>query len=345
MTGPAPVRAPLGTLSGQRPSRVELPRLTALRALAALAVFGYHLGRWDVLPVNPLPIGYAAVGFFFVLSGFVLAWTTPVGVAPAGFYRRRLARIYPLHLLCLLLAAVAPVVPNPRTAGSFVPNVLLLQAWVPVEEVAFGWNGVSWSLSCELAFYAALPLLLRLFARQGWTGRWGWAAGLFAVTGSVRLGLALTEQELVLAYAGPALRASDFVLGVVAAAAVRAGLRLPRIALLWAAAPAVPLVVALPFPGPDVVLAPLWLVVIVLSAQADLDSVPGRVLTHRWLVYAGEVSFAFYLVHELVLLNLPEVVDLPPVPRAVLTLLLASTAAVALHHGVERPARERLLRT
>ena len=56
-------------------TRRLLPRLTSLRAFAALAVFVFHLHAEDVasLPWGIARIGGTGVAFFFVLSGFVLA--------------------------------------------------------------------------------------------------------------------------------------------------------------------------------------------------------------------------------------------------------------------------------
>ena len=59
---------------------VNLPRLTSLRFFAASGVFMYHLCR--IYPGMPLKatstVGYVGVAFFFVLSGFVLTWSTPI---------------------------------------------------------------------------------------------------------------------------------------------------------------------------------------------------------------------------------------------------------------------------
>ena len=84
----------------------KLDALTGLRALAALAVFAQHFMRIMEIKVNLGPIGGIAVSFFFVLSGFILVYvykgrltssTTP------KFYFTRFARIWPLHIACLLL--------------------------------------------------------------------------------------------------------------------------------------------------------------------------------------------------------------------------------------------------
>ena len=81
------------------PSRDRLPSLTGLRFWAALLVVSYHLHhRIGAVPGSWLvEYGRTGVTFFFVLSGFVLAWNylderTPVAV----FAWRRFARIWPL---------------------------------------------------------------------------------------------------------------------------------------------------------------------------------------------------------------------------------------------------------
>jgi len=92
--------------------RPDVPALTSLRFFAAaLVVFFHYLPRgeadnaWWIRIINH---GYVGVSFFFVLSGFILAYT---GVNTdfhcryerRAFYARRLARIYPAFLLATLL--------------------------------------------------------------------------------------------------------------------------------------------------------------------------------------------------------------------------------------------------
>jgi peptidoglycan/LPS O-acetylase OafA/YrhL len=62
------------------------------------------------------------------------------------------------------------------------------------------------------------------------------------------------------------------------------------------------------------------------------------------MVYAGDLAFAFYLVHELTILNFRHWFDLPPLGLTVAALAAAIAGAVALHHGVEQPAQRRLSR-
>jgi peptidoglycan/LPS O-acetylase OafA/YrhL len=62
------------------------------------------------------------------------------------------------------------------------------------------------------------------------------------------------------------------------------------------------------------------------------------------MVYAGDLAFAFYLVHELLILNFRHWFDLPAVPLTALMLGAAVAGAMLLHHLVERPAQRRLSR-
>jgi peptidoglycan/LPS O-acetylase OafA/YrhL len=164
------------------PSRPLLPALTSARFFAAFHVLLYHL--WVLKGLARAPwwfqrfasIGYVAVTFFFVLSGFVLVYTyAGKNFSLGAFWRARLARLYPVYLLVLLL--VAPlyfyillkfnipqlVWPKAHVGLSFVLVLTMLQAWVPL--AALTWNGVAWAVSVEIAFYGVFPILLARFSR------------------------------------------------------------------------------------------------------------------------------------------------------------------------------------
>ena len=303
------------TSASATPSRgINLPRLTSLRALAALIVFGYHIGHhtsW--LPGARITShGYVGVAFFFVLSGFVLTWSTSPGTSARTFWIRRFARVYPSHAAMFAVALALPVLAFPPTLVAAGANLVLLQAWFPQWDIAFGINAVSWSLSCEAFFYLLAPLVIRA-ARARSLPRAGAILGTWAAVCAVTAAsLSLQSQAWDIAlYTNPLARSGEFVLGILIAIAVERGVR-PRLH------PALPL--------------------------ADLE---GRrsILRWRWAVYAGEVSFAFYLVHELVIMNLAALVGdggthVQRVAYPVLALALSTVAAIALHHGVERPAQK-----
>src|SRR4051794_31464771 len=95
------------------PSRLDA--LTGLRFPAALAVAACHTGElvcnnaFGPTARRVFAEGAAGVPFFFVLSGFVLAYSyhdrlaRPAPGAAAAYYRSRVARIWPLHLFTLLI--------------------------------------------------------------------------------------------------------------------------------------------------------------------------------------------------------------------------------------------------
>ena len=332
--------------------RQELARLTSLRAFAALAVFACHVGRWDLPGLQAITSGgYAAVSFFFVLSGFVLVWSTSASVTASDFYRRRIARIYPAHLVTLLVALLAPVVAGGLSVPAVVLGVVLLQAWSPASSVVFGGNDVSWSLSCEAFFYVLFPLVARRMRQVSRQTLRRWALGSYAFAAIVVIiGVAasqLTGSSALdnLVYTNPLIRLPEFLLGMAAAVAFvdgwrpRITMRAATIALLGTAT----LMAAVHAPGPllDVVAPPIFLAIVAGAATSDIQATPGW-LAHPWLVYAGQVSFCFYLVHELVIVNLRAVWSGPV--GALAALVASAVSAVALHHLVERPCQRWLRR-
>lgn len=315
------------------PQRLDLPRLTSLRIFAAGVVVVFHLNQWQVaaLPGSLSELGFVGVAFFFVLSGFVLAWGTNPALPSRRFYRNRFARIWPSHMVMLGVAAVVPVVAVARGWEVALPNAFLVQGWSSDPEVVFGMNGVAWSLSCEAFFYACFPLTLFLLNRTPRPLHWIVAAA--ALLATAYLGL----QDPALAEYFPPLRFPEFLLGVVGGLAVRDGWR-PRVPLVAAAGVLVAgLVISAraTFPLPNVLMAVPFLVVLLWAAGRDLQERPGW-LRSRALVFAGEASFALYLVHELVIINLTWLAT-PAWVTALIMVAVALAGAVALHLAVERP--------
>jgi peptidoglycan/LPS O-acetylase OafA/YrhL len=151
-----------------------------LRFFAAIEVVIYHAlpltsdNFWSML----FSAGPQAVTFFFVLSGFILAYVysgqTATGTKPISalsFWRARLARILPAYILALFLAlpdfAHDALVSNTISLGYFQVGLvmvpLLMQSFYPT--VATAWNAPAWSLSVEMAFYFVFPVLLQLTKR------------------------------------------------------------------------------------------------------------------------------------------------------------------------------------
>jgi peptidoglycan/LPS O-acetylase OafA/YrhL len=359
-------------IPGGRSTAARLPSLTGLRFIAAGCVFACHIavvtqfigGAAGSFIARAFPLaGPYGVGFFFVLSGFVLTWTAQPDDTVRGFWRRRLVKIYPSHLatfaLVALLLSGAGAAPR---AVDWVLHPLLLQAWVPSLTTTMSFNPVSWSLSCEVFFYLAFPFLLPLVARLGPTRLWR----AVAVVAGLILTVALFAQFLVpdqprvtsvasgtlsfaqlwIVYFLPPVRALDFVLGMLLARIVQAG-RWPRIGLLPAAGIALAgylFMLSVPYLFATGGLAALWWGPLIAAAavadqQARWSPVRGPVM-----VRLGELSFAFYLVHVLVIIIGVQFIGaertLGPIASAtaVAAMCLAALGvAWLLHRTVEMP--------
>ncbi|MFE2726343.1 acyltransferase family protein [Kitasatospora sp. NPDC059327] len=346
----------------------RLPSLTGLRFWAALLVVLYHLARkvGEVPLLGPLAwYGRSGVTFFFVLSGFVLAWTYDgVPTTVRRFARRRFARIWPLHALSTALSLGADALTGaalPLAAALW--SLPLVHPWA--RETVFGGNPASWSLGAEAWFYLLFPFLLRALAPR--RRLWAPLAAVAAALGPAlwAAGALLPDDPAVrgwlLDYL-PLTRTPQFVLGVVTGLAVRHG-RLPRVPLAaattavagwhlllvpWHAA-AADSVWWGPYSASQLVPAPLFAALLVAAAQRDRATSGGpRLLAGRTAVRLGEWSYAWYLVHEigircwLRVAGRPE----PGAATAAVWLLLAGAsllAAGALYRWVERPC-ERALR-
>jgi peptidoglycan/LPS O-acetylase OafA/YrhL len=141
--------------------------LDGLRGVAAVAVLVMHRGRWFYPPGGFIGHGYMAVDFFFLLSGFVIAFAydgrVRDGLGVAGFMRLRLIRLYPLIFFGMLLGAVWPLVRlllHMRGApdlGDFASDLARGLLLIPDHyqqgpgDSIFPLNGPTWSLFWELA--------------------------------------------------------------------------------------------------------------------------------------------------------------------------------------------------
>jgi len=111
---------------------------------------------------------YIFVGFFFLLSGYVLAYNYADRHTPLikrDFWRARFARVYPVYLLSLAISfTMLQAEWHARSHRDFFAGLvltpLLLQGWSPA--LATFWNTVAWTLSAEALLYATFPWLIRL---------------------------------------------------------------------------------------------------------------------------------------------------------------------------------------
>lgn len=149
------------------------------RLIAALLVMAYHYAHYAPDP-GPVIAWFEMMSplldMFFVLSGFLIferyGGRGMDAMAYMRFLSRRLARLYPLHMLTLsffLCIAIAVNLGWVQSDGGMArydftglpANLLLMQAWGVHDALTF--NYVSWSLSAEWFAYLCFPLLLLAF--------------------------------------------------------------------------------------------------------------------------------------------------------------------------------------
>ncbi len=363
--------------------RGEIKALTGLRIIAALWVVLFHFRPMltDVSPEfreNLAPVlncGAQGVDLFFILSGFVLTWNYLDRMggewstrATVHFLWLRLARVWPVYLLTMHLAALIVIlslhvghVPLPEvrdlTAISYVRQVLLVQLWFEPFFDNTSWDGPAWSISAEWLAYLLFGLIVLVILRLERTTR---ARSLMVLSFAACLPpvvLLLASGYFYTPWSWLPRIVTQFIAGALACAAVRR-LRLSTRARHVAGYVSLLLVVAMvgilywfdahPISGVvdsggvvDVLFVPL-----VITLAIGLGSLPW-VLSTRLMVYGGEISFCLYMVHELVHTTWGWAVlqfELTPqdnpwkwnvIGLIVIALLLSSL----MYHFVEEPAR------
>lgn len=340
----------------------RLDSLTGMRFFAALLVFGYHAQQYGTgFGLGVFDAGMTGVSFFYLVSGFVLAWSAQPGTAAGTFWMRRFARIYPAYLAAWVVSLALLVVTGAGIAATDLLAPTLLQAWVPDQDVYFSANAVFWSLSVEAFFYALFPWLIRLVRPLTTRTLTVVAAGCVATT----VALAAFAQAFLdtappvwAITIFPPARLPEFVLGMVLA------LLVTRRAELWPAwmspAPASVLAVAavvaagyapIAFSRAAVTVIP-FAVLVCAVAVSDLRG-SSSVLRHPRLVDLGIWSYCLYLIHTEVLMVWDTVLDklgaapetLGPaafVAACALALIGSVIAAWLLHIVVERRFERRL---
>jgi peptidoglycan/LPS O-acetylase OafA/YrhL len=353
----------------------QLPTLNGMRGIAAITVFLSHTTLFGFFADKRVDdwwfavlsrTGSAALGFFFILSGFVLTWAAPEHEPKRRFWRRRAARILPNHLVvCAVVVVLLFLIRGAVPLWPALANVALVQSWFPTMTIFNGINPPSWSLSCEILFYTAFPWLLTAIRRVPVRGLWAIAAGIVAAMLAIpviSMAFLPAQPRYIYAHAGfpqfwlvqqsPPTRILDFVLGIVIARLVQQGrwirLSLPAAALLTLAFYGVSEVVPLLFSVVAAMVVPLALLV-AAAARADIEGhrSPLRGRAAGWL---GDTSFAFYIIHILVLYGAANLVAggvgvVAALGVMVGAYLITLGLASLLHTGVERPMMRRFSRS
>ncbi len=155
--------------------------LESIRGISAMIVLLFHLKDVSNSPIihNFLILnGEIFVDFFFVLSGFVIAYNYSTRINTVKdllkFKLKRILRLYPLHILMLLIFSLLEVAKyfvnkkvgmSPSTEpflinniNTFVHNLTLTNGFLPLNS----FNIPSWSISVEFFAYFLFSLIILL---------------------------------------------------------------------------------------------------------------------------------------------------------------------------------------
>lgn len=170
-----------------------LPALTGIRFFAIFHIFMFHL--WSLYNLEKpeqfsnLMIGFAdlpetlviflshgwlSTSFFFLLSGFILAYLYwgedgRLVTGKKRFWLLRFFRIYPMHIILMIItvALLANIhftngVPVWKMVLTALATLTLLQAWYPPAVPLWSWP--TWTLSALVFLYLLTPWLMRVMA-------------------------------------------------------------------------------------------------------------------------------------------------------------------------------------
>ena len=294
------------------PVRQKIPQLDAVRGIAILVVLAHNLHAFSSLPLSLFSkYGWMGVDLFFVLSGFLITGILLDSKTSENyfrnFYARRCLRIWPLYYSVLILMFVILPLVRPQDAPELFQRSspwwsypLFLQNFlVAAPALAVGSLGVSWSLAVEELFYLVWPLFVRFLS----VGRLQFIA-LTVLLLSPWLRLFFLSRHWII-YSNPFCRLDGMMAGAVVAILVRKSGFVPGRLLkpAW-----IVFIVAAPLAITTAAYDVLWLAFSMAAiASASLVFLAlfvsntwfRALLTNRFLIFTGTISYGLYLLHKI----------------------------------------------
>ena len=338
-----------------RPSHKEFRAdIQGLRAIAVVAVVLYHADH------RLLPGGFVGVDIFFVISGFLISGILmnelDRGVySLAGFYRRRVRRLFPaLYVMLAVVLAGGSILLPPRalkelghTAVStvfFVSNFDFLK----LSEYFAGNSQLkpllhTWSLAVEEQFYIFFPPFLALLWWR-WRKHFRLIILMVAVISLAVSAWAVRRHPSAAFYLAPS-RVFELLIGVLVARAAlpahvsqtrRNVISLAGLGMLLASAAGFD--DSTPFPG-FAALIPCCGTALMILAGSGKESLGGKIIGASVIVvFLGDISYSLYLWHWPFLVFGRYFFAAPLTGPQAGVLILASIAAASISWKfIERP--------
>jgi len=351
---------------------LQLDQITFTRFVAALSVVFFHYGQ-SVFPANipylfeNVTAGPIAVGYFYVLSGFIMAiayYQTDINKQKAinkkKYWIARFARIYPVYLIALLMIVAVKLNVIVENWGQLPLNILLLQSWVPGYPITL--NTPGWSLSVEAFFYLVLPFLLIWVYKFRIRSLVIFCSFLWVATQLILL-LALNSPEYApktllhdFIYYNPLMHLSSFIAGLLVGIYFKHNtthhqakdntllliISFALIFILIWSRPHLESIFSIKLAFTNGLLAPAFLLFIYLLAKDR--GVFSKIMSNGWLILLGEASYSLYILQK----PIHGVYDKAIVPRLVLSegqhfyvfLIILIVLSIASYKYIETPMRK-----
>ncbi|MEO6687754.1 MAG: acyltransferase family protein [Dokdonella sp.] len=367
---PAPADSSYRHIAVERvaPTR-HVAHIDGLRAIAVLAVIVYHLNEhW-------LPGGFGGVDIFFVISGFVVSTSVSqwkeggFGTFLGYFYARRLQRIAPALLACLLVTSLASALFIPPAWLSNANEMTGSHAFFGLSNYFLANNRESyfsptidfnpythtWSLGVEEQFYLLFPLLFFAWTRGPGGRRLSMALVATAIAASTAWAWHLGHIDPAAAFYPITTRLWELAAGVLlhqvlayqhahSNAGGAAGLwrwPLTAAALVSLGLLGFGLVTSLPrtFPWPGAWVPVVGTLGVLGFLHGQTNSFVQRVLGCAPMTYVGRLSYSLYLWHWPVFVLLRWTCGLDSTVTRVAGLALTLALAALSLRFIERPLR------
>jgi peptidoglycan/LPS O-acetylase OafA/YrhL len=334
------------------------PDIDGLRAVAVLPVLVYHaFPRW-------MPAGFVGVDIFFVISGFLIS-TVIMGNLEEGrfsyfdFYSRRIRRIFPaLAVMLIVVLAFGWVSLFPVEfkalgkhvlgAATFISNFLLWNESGYFDRIAESKPLLHlWSLGIEEQYYIFWPLILSI----AWRYKRSLPVVIFSIgTASFLFSLLELKVHPVATFYSPVTRMWELMIGSALAYVftVRVGRRCPSDAVISMFLSPIGAILLLTgflsitagrsFPGWWATLPTFGSVLLIAGGSGSW--VNRWLLSNRWMVLVGKISYPLYLWHW-PLLSFAQILyaGSPPLAVKIFLLLAAFLLAWITFRFIERPIR------
>ncbi len=321
-------------------TRGYVPGIDGLRAAAVLSVVLYHVApSW-------MPGGFTGVDVFFVISGFVVSKSLAGTLALSfrefitGFYARRIVRLYPALLACLIVTSLFSSLFIPKSWLSNATTKTGAAAFFGLSNFALVWfsDGYfsprvefnafthTWSLAVEEQFYLLFPLLFFRFRRllpSLWLGSLAWAA--FATAAAPDRAFYLLPSRFWELATGACLflYLEKYPVARFRAGALWLGLALMAGGFVWTGAGTVP------FPG--AILPVLGTALAIYGVTA----IRSRWLESRPATLVGKMSYSIYLWHWPVLVLLRWTTGVESAVTIAIALLLTAVLSALSYYYIE----------